>query len=1051
MRKKLDFHTLRVLISAAAVLALLACGGDGGGGSADAADDTSVSDLGGGDTADAGGGDVIDGDTSDTGAEVGDDVVEDSPPDVVSDVGPDTFFDPDIPPISDTGTAGPLGVLSIDPDRGPTDGGTQVLVFGYGFTVDTDVLINGRRSDHVDFVDDETLLARVPANPAGIYDVKVANGGAEAALVQGFTYFAALAPAGVEPSAGPERGGVPLVVTGAGFTDDALVSVGGRVGIDVRVVSPTRIELVAPPGVAGAADVRVTNENGTEVLAGAFTYYAEPRLDRVEPAAGLTTGGGAVVLSGYGFGTTPAVFFGSARATVTRAADGEVAVVAPAGRAGAVDVTVSTEHGASTRTNGFVYVAADATTLAIAGVVPSSGGELGGYRATVAGALVDEATAVRFGSADATIVSRSPGGVVVEVPAGTPGVVDVSVDARGDTATAVGAFTYRTSLAVTAVEPAEGDVAGGETVVVRGAGFTSDTEVRFGPVSAAGVTLVSSSELRVVTPPGTVGPSDVTVTTVTDEASLVGGYTYVEEVVVSSIAPTRGSIAGGTRVVVRGRGFYGDVSVSFGDVEATSVEIVDAATLVVRTPRAVDPERVAVTVVANGVEVRTGKNFVYFDPYSPAGGWWGDEIAGSVNATVFDGDNGERIEGAYVTLNVRVGGTIFACVTNDEGQCTISEPGVRGEQTVSASAVGYSSVTITDVDAENIMIALTSTTPPTPGTPPAGELPVIFGELSGLDKITDPGEDEQIIGVLRTSTPGVGGRNPTGTGFVQVNWIEGDAPIPYEMFSRMGELAVVAMCGVFNTRTGDFRPLWMGLHRGIAARGGERYEVNLECDIPLDLTMTFKFTNSPIGPRGPDINVAIPYLDFGGEGAIDFMHTAEGTSDVVSAPNFARLTAPGLEGVDYEVVGQAVPTDGGLPFAIAYGRDITRPEDRVNLPTMVPPADLVYPAPGGTVVERRFEWRLATDAAPDFYYAYIQDTAQETTFWEVWLPGDQTGFNLPYFPPGAPAGVLPTGSLVLIVLAIDAYTFDYDAFEFNDFGSWNWKSYSAAGWLFINP
>jgi hypothetical protein len=377
---------------------------------------------------------------------------------------------------------------------------------------------------------------------------------------------------------------------------------------------------------------------------------------------------------------------------------------------------------------------------------------------------------------------------------------------------------------------------------------------------------------------------------------------------------------------------------------------------------------------------------------------------------------------------------------------------VTGIQTVSASALDYSAVTVTDVDAENIMIGLSSTVPPTPGSPPAFTPPVIMGTLAGLDKIVDPAEDEVIIGVIRTTTPGVGASNPPGTGFAQVAWTSGAAPIPFEMASRQGELAVVAICGVFNETTGVFRPEWMGVERGMAVRGeGTIYEVEIECDIRMNQTMTYKFRNPPLFIGGPDTNQAIPYLDFGGEGATDLLRIAEGPTEIIVQDKFVPLTNPQLAGVTYDITGQSVPSAGGLPYSIVYARGITNPDERVDFPTSMPPADLVYPTPGGTLVDRRFEWELSTDEDADFYYAYIQDVAQEITFWEVWLPGDQLGFNLPYFPPGEGAVALPPGPLVLIVLSIDAISFDYDAFEFNDFGAGNWRAYSVAGWVFNNP
>jgi hypothetical protein len=38
-----------------------------------------------------------------------------------------------------------------------------------------------------------------------------------------------------------------------------------------------------------------------------------------------------------------------------------------------------------------------------------------------------------------------------------------------------------------------------------------------------------------------------------------------------------------------------------------------------------------------------------------------------------------------------------------------------------------------------------------------------------------------------------------------------------------------------------------------------------------------------------------------------------------------------------------------------------------------------------------------------------------------------------------------------VVISVDAYTFSYDNFEFNDFAFGNWKSYSLNGWLIDNP
>ena len=1046
---------LLTTLLAAALVALAGCGDpppETGTPGADAGSDTV-------ETTDTVEDDSVEGDTDPADVGVDSPPVEDTGDDsdddtIEEDAGADSVFNPDTNINPDSGgpdPTGPLGLLTIDPSSGPEEGDTPVILFGFGFTVDTEILVNGRLAYDVDFVDSETILARFPANPAGIYDVKVANSTEEAILVQGFTYYAALTIDSVDPASGPERGGMPLSVYGAGFTDDSLVSVGGRLGIDTRVHSSEEIEFILPPGVEGTADVRVTNSTGSQVLPDGFTYYAEPRIDSILPAAGAAAGGYDVTISGAGFAEDAVVRFGASAASVTFVDANTLEVSVPAGMPGATDVSVATALGGDTEIGGFFYVSEPDGALSLEAVTPNSGGTSGGYTVTVAGPGAGDAESVTFDGSEATILSTSPGAATVQVPTGA-GLVDVTVETAGETSTLADAFEFLNELQIDSISPDVGDTAGGETVTITGSGFTDTVGVRFGPITASGVSVDSDSSLSVVTPPGSLGSVDVQVFDRSRSAMAEDGFLYLEEAAVTAVTPSRGAMAGNTRVIIRGRGFYGDVEVLFGDFPAAEVNVIDAATLEVRTPAVAEAQRVAVTVIVDGEEVRTGKNFVFYDPFTPAGGWWGDEINGSVNVTVIDAGNGARLESAFVTLHVRVDETAFTCITNAVGQCTISYPEVMGIQIVSASALDYSAVTVTDVDAENIVIALSSTVPPTPGTPPAYTPPLITGTLSGLDKITDPAEDEIILGVIRTTTPGVGASNPPGTGIAQVTWTSGAAPIPFEMFSREGELAVVAICGVYNESTGDFTPHWFGVERRMAVRGeGTIYEVDIECDIRMNQTMTYKFRNPPLAVGGADTNQAIPYLDFGGEGATNLLRIAEGNTEIIVQDRFVPLDDPQLAGVDYEITGQSVPSAGGLPFSVVFARNVTDPDERIDFPTSMPPADLVYPSPGGTVVDRRFEWELATDEEADFYYAYIQDLAQEITFWEVWLPGDQLGFNLPYFPPGEGAVALPAGPLVLIVLSVDAITFDYDEFEFNDFGSWNWRAYSAAGWVFVNP
>jgi len=108
---------------------------------------------------------------------------------------------------------------------------------------------------------------------------------------------------------------------------------------------------------------------------------------------------------------------------------------------------------------------------------------------------------------------------------------------------------FRTDLVprMTGVAPAIGPTRGGNTVTIRGCGFTDEAEVRFDGNPSPDVTHVSASELRVTVPPNrnvpapTTGPPsnrprravmprlevDVEVSIAGIGTTLEAGYTYV--------------------------------------------------------------------------------------------------------------------------------------------------------------------------------------------------------------------------------------------------------------------------------------------------------------------------------------------------------------------------------------------------------------------------------------------------------------------------------------------------------------------------------------------
>lgn len=65
---------------------------------------------------------------------------------------------------------------------------------------------------------------------------------------------------------------------------------------------------------------------------------------------------------------------------------------------------------------------------------------------------------------------------------------------------------------ITSISPAGGSVAGGDTVTITGTGLTGATNVRFGPTSAAAMSVGSDTQITATSPSGT-GTVDITVTT----------------------------------------------------------------------------------------------------------------------------------------------------------------------------------------------------------------------------------------------------------------------------------------------------------------------------------------------------------------------------------------------------------------------------------------------------------------------------------------------------------------------------------------------------------
>ena len=957
----------------------------------------------------------------------------------------------------DAGGEGPFVLVGVVPPTGPVEGGTRVRLEGSGLVEDSQVFFGSQRLEAVEVVGGE-LVGRTPRGTGpGPVTVKVVRPDGEVrALPGGFSYVTALRIDGVRPSKVPVGGGVELELRGAGFRQPAAVSVGGESALRVEVIGDGLLRAVAPPHARGVVDLRVTTAEASATLPGAVRYFQPLRLDDVRPTSGLVAGGEQVTLRGAGFSSRAQVRFGERVVRVIRveAATNTIEVEAPpAAGAGAVDVVVEDGDSTALLENGYLYREAQGGP-ALVRVHPEVGSTAGGDEVLLVGHGFDApGLVVEFGQGAATVVSAAAGYARVRTPAAAaPGAVDVVLrDGQGgELARLVGGFEYQAALKLVSVQPARGPAAGGIEVRLTGQGLSATERVLFGGLPAswreeADETLVA------VAPAHAPGAVDVVVERGALRSRLQGAFVYEEALEIWGFTPPRGSVAGGTLVEVRGRGFSGEMTARLGGVAVAPGEVtrLDRHNLILRTPPHV-PGAVELEVVAvdAGAVAVAPYRFSYFNPASRFGGGSGGFVDGAINVSVF-ALGGGPVPGAFVMLGTRPD-TEYWGVTDANGQVTLSGPGIRGPQTVTATAPSFSSALVEGIDAENVTLFLTPPPPPPqPGTgggsPPFA---VIRGTVAWPSKYSVPNDpDAYNISVVRTTEPGVGASTyDPGPGSLVIGTV-GD----YEIVSRVGDLAVVAQCGTWNERTKLFEPRFLGVKRFVFAGDQQELDVDIVCDIPLDRTVPVKLVNPVWGPMGPDNNVVSVYWDFGFEGIFPSPTRGRGLGPVVEV---------GRQPDDHEALGDMTYTFIGGSYTDLYAplsqahlegvRALSR--SGVTLPPLLDVPEPVSPQPNGLVAHQEIRFRLGGPYEPDLIELTLRDE-MGLLVWQIFLPGMATSARLPSFPdfgrvtPGSVPTPYPQSSLFLTVRAMRMRgDWSYDHLTYQDLRRERWESVSVNRW-----
>ncbi len=229
----------------------------------------------------------------------------------------------------------------------------------------------------------------------------------------------------------------------------------------------------------------------------------------------------------------------------------------------------------------------------VTSVTPDFGPAGGNTAVTIDGSGFVPSSTVDFGSNAATNVTYvSP----TEIEATSPAATDqssnsqVAVDVTnsfGHSSTTVSpanSFLYEVQPVLLAINPNTGPTTGGQQFTITSSTDTlaPDSVVDFGSSSSPATDVVVAPDgesLTGVTPPGAVGPVNVTVTDAGGTSAPLT-YTYFTSTInVTSVVPNFGPIAGGTAVTINGDGFTGATAINWGStVQTTGFSVNGAGT-----------------------------------------------------------------------------------------------------------------------------------------------------------------------------------------------------------------------------------------------------------------------------------------------------------------------------------------------------------------------------------------------------------------------------------------------------------------------------------------
>ena len=590
------------------------------------------------------------------------------------------------------------------------------------------------------------------------------------------------------------------------------------------------------------------------------------RITKIQPDHGPTAGNITVSIIGQGLTPASKVFFGKNECLYPFfIAPTVFNCTTPPNSPGMVDVRIEVPaRGDAILKHGFTYE----SPVRLQSVSPDTGRTQGGEPVVITGSGFDDSCVFMLGDrVIAGVTIKDDGHAYGLTPPGMPGPADLTMICDRGEDKLTGVFTYfdpgtlpnSEKFRILAVDPPQGPAKGGTKVMIFGKNLVPGLNVTFGGIPAISAKVVSDTIIKAVTPPGSPGPVDVTVGTNTRESRLRNRFTYLfGALTILSVSPNSASIAGNGLIDIVGTDFTPDLNVFFGSHKAMDTQFMDANHIFARAPAVDNPETVSISVVGPGKIAGFSRPFSLFNPMRTPGGAYGPPIDRTINLAVLT-QGRVPVHDAMVVVNNMV------MRTNKQGLVTLSEHGIRGPVTVTATMDGYSASTYAGLNATNITLAISKkpdpdTVPPDPVKP---TYCVFEGRIRDFDKygINQSGNTTHRLVYCSTSYNGIYGSNPD----------PGTAAIPdedgnFKLTTRSGKLAI--LCTLSINRGKGFMAERMGIASGYVCSKDRPVtkDVVVDLNIPMHRSVFLRFSDlpdSPLGTKGPMTRFRF-HLNYGG-------------------------------------------------------------------------------------------------------------------------------------------------------------------------------------------